>query len=120
MQQAEEPHQIPQTISTDGHALIARHSLHHIENNSGISATKDECSTQSSLTAENVVLVFTNFHDLILVGTNLVYSSGDGISCLLNFVLGAFSSILIALLYLFIVYCRLVLQPFALGAGSLS
>lgn len=40
MQQAEEPHQIPQTISTDGHALRARHSLHHIENNSGISATK--------------------------------------------------------------------------------
>ncbi len=75
---------------------------------------------QSSLTTENVLLVFTKFHGLILVRTNLVYSSGDGISCLLNFVLGAFSSILVALLCLFIVYCRLVLQPFALGAGSLS
>ncbi len=117
MQQAEEPHQIPQTISTDEHAL--RHTLHHIKNNSGISATKMGVQ-QSSHTAENVLRGFSNFHDLILVRTNLVYSSGDGISCLLDFVLRAISSILVALLYLFIVYCRLVLQPFALGAGSLS
>jgi len=117
MQQAGEPHHILQTISTDGHAL--RHTLHHINNNSGISATKIGIQP-SSHTTENVLLVSIKFHDLILVRTNLVYSSGNGISCLLNFVLCAFSSVLVALLYLFLVYCRLVLQLFALGAGSLS